>query len=313
MQNLGILDEQYTILSVRHSEFIRLYYNAKHNQTNVNYIIEIKRPGNNHELHHDNFPANEINILNAINNSNNPYILRYIGNGNGILALNNEPPTNVSYIVYENTPKFDLFEYMASQRLPERQAKLLFKKILTGIQLLHNLNIVHGDIKPENILLDENYNPKIYGLYFSCFNANNLMAYLGTKSFAAPEINEMRPFDGIVCDIFSLGQLLFNIVNGMFGFHSTVNDRHYRLIKNHQFDEYWQNDSFNGLNLSQSFKNLFVRMVAYNPNERPSIDQILNDEWMQEINNLNADQMNGLENELRQELHNREIAFQNNH
>ena len=30
-------------------------------------------------------------------------------------------------------------------------------------------------------------------------------------------------------------------------------------------------------------------------------------------NNLNADQMNGLENELRQELHNREIAFQNNH
>ena len=47
-------------------------------------------------------------------------------------------------------------------------------------------------------------------------------------------------------------------------------------------------------------------MVAFNPNERPTIDEILNDEWMQEINNLNAVQIDNLENEVRNEFHNRE-------
>ena len=47
-------------------------------------------------------------------------------------------------------------------------------------------------------------------------------------------------------------------------------------------------------------------MVAFNPAQRPTIDQILNDEWMQEINNLNDEQRVALENEVRQEFNNRE-------
>ena len=47
-------------------------------------------------------------------------------------------------------------------------------------------------------------------------------------------------------------------------------------------------------------------MVAYNPNERPTIEQILFDVWMEEINNLNAEQMDNLENEVRNEFQNRE-------
>ena len=50
-------------------------------------------------------------------------------------------------------------------------------------------------------------------------------------------------------------------------------------------------------------------MVASDPNQRPSIDDILNDVWMQEINNLNAEQMNTLENEVRNELQNREAQI----
>ena len=53
-------------------------------------------------------------------------------------------------------------------------------------------------------------------------------------------------------------------------------------------------------------------MVAFNPNERPTIDEILNDEWMQEINNLNAVQIDNLENEVRNEFHNREAQIQAN-
>ncbi len=47
-------------------------------------------------------------------------------------------------------------------------------------------------------------------------------------------------------------------------------------------------------------------MVAYDPVERPTIEEILNSPWMQDINNLTPQQMDALENEVRAELQNRE-------
>ena len=177
---------------------------------------------------------------------------------------------------------------------------------------MHNANICHRDLKPENILLDDNYNPKIEEFYYSCMNANNLQENSGTLRYKAPEILMNQPYNGIKADIFSLGQLLFNLVTGLNGFKSArQDDQLYRLIMEHNYDQYW--NQFANINLSQNFKDLFVRMVSFNPEQRPTIDQILNHPWMQEINNLNNEQMNILENEVRQEFHNREFqVLQNN-
>ena len=215
--------------------------------------------------------------------------------------------------IYEKAPKSILFNYIKQGRLSERQAKLLFKKILNGVQAIHNANICHRDIKLENILFDENYNPKIYGFYLSCINANNLQQQVGTLRYMAPEILNHQPYDGFKADIFSLGQLLFNLVTRMFGFQSSNdNDQFYTFIRNHQINAYWNQEQFQNLNLTNDFKDLFIRMVAFNPNERPRIEEILNHQWMQEINNLNQDKLNNLEQELVDELHHRELRFNQN-
>ena len=128
----------------------------------------------------------------------------------------------------------------------------------------------------------------------------------GKREFAPPEIFANQPYNGFKYDIFSLGQSLFCLVTGQFGFQSSRNnDNHYTLIRNHQYDAYWQLALQQNLNLSESFKNLFLRMVNFDPNGRLTIEQILNDEWMQEINNLSAEDMHTLENEVKQELYNR--------
>ena len=44
---------------------------------------------------------------------------------------------------------------------------------------MHYSNFCHRDITAENILFDANYNPKIYGFYASCNNANNLQGAFG--------------------------------------------------------------------------------------------------------------------------------------
>ena len=302
MQNLGTLDNQYTILSLKYNTGFRRGYHARQNQNQNDYLIEL--PINNNI---NAFPANEINILNILQNIDHPNILHYIGNGNGPLVLNNQPPITKPYLIFEYVRNNRLLDYILAGVFTERHAKLIFKKILNGIRSIHNAGICHRDIKPENILLDENYNPKIYDYSFVCLNANNIQEFVGTINYTAPEILLNQPYDGIKCDIFSLGQLLFNLVNQIFGFQSArEDDQHYTLIRQQNYAVYWNSPAFAQLNLSNNFKNLFVRMVAYDPNERPTIEQILFDVWMEEINNLDAEQIDNLENEVRNEFQNRE-------
>ena len=47
-------------------------------------------------------------------------------------------------------------------------------------------------------------------------------------------------------------------------------------------------------------------MVAYNPKERPTIEEIYNDEWMKEINDLNEKEFEKYEKDLIKELRARE-------
>ena len=302
MQNLGTIDNTYTIQTLKADKGFYCVFAAIHNQTQNPQLIEVYKNA---------LPANLINIMNNLNALNHPNIIHLISQGNGPIVLNNHPQVNKLYIVYENITHSDLFDYISVQTFTERHAKVIFKKILEGVRAMHNANICHRDLKPGNILLDDNYNPKITGICLSCINMNNLQVYSGTKTYWAPEVLERKLYDGIKADIFSLGQLLINLVTGKFGFGSpSKTDRYYRLIIEQKLDHYWHELQRNNIVLSQVFKDLFIRMVDPNPDNRPSIDEILNSPWMQEINNLNQAQMNALENQVRNEFQLREQPVQ---
>ena len=65
----------------------------------------------------------------------------------------------------------------------------------------------------------------------------------------APEISRPLPYDGIISDIFSLGQLLLNIVTGIFFSPFKENDILYSLILNKHYEQYWNSPVFNNLNI----------------------------------------------------------------
>ena len=304
MQNLGTIDNTYTIQTLKGEEgFFYYIFTVRHNQTQDLQLIEVYKNA---------LPANLINIMNNLIALNHPYVINAISQGNGQIVLNNHPQVNRPYIVYENVNNNFLDIYILNRGFGERQSKLIFKKILEGVIAMHNANICHRDLRPENILLDENYNPKITGFYFCCINANNLQEQAGTKSYVAPEVLSNQPYDGIRADIFSLGQFLFILVAGIPGFNfASSEDIYYKLIIKKHLDHYWEMlESMINLNLSPKFKDLFIRMVNPNPAQRPTIEQILNDAWMQEIINLNDEQMNALENEVRNEFQLREQQIQ---
>ena len=304
VQNLGTIDNIYTILQEKRDKVAYKIYSVIHNQTQTSYLIEVY----NHAL-----PSSLIDAMRYLIFLKHPYIKRVIGHGNGPIALNIHPQVNKPYIVYENiTSNFSLYDYIKDQKFTEIQAKLIFKKILEGVRFMHNANICHRHLNLNAILLDENHNPKISDFYSSCINKYNLDECCGFAAYKAPEVISNKPYDGILADIFCLGQILFNLVNHINGFGcASSKDHYYKLIILKKYDQYWNIlGRAYGVVLSQEFKNLFIKMVDVNPDERPTIEEILNDEWMKEINHLNEEERNALENEIRNEFELREQHLQ---
>ena len=245
----------------------------------------------------------EIEMLNAIKKDNNPYIINSIESN---ISENGQLPTEEKkYIILEYSSKGELSDYisLANNGLKEKYCKLIFYKILKGIQACHNAGICHRDLKLQNILLDDNFNPKICDFGFATFNEKNLKDFLGTLNYLAPELILRKPYDGFKADIFSLGVILLNLATCKIGFfEASKNDQFYRLIMTQHYNHYWKIVG-EGINkISEQLKKLYIKMVSFRPEKRPTIEEILNDEWMEEINVLNKEEFEELENEVREEL-----------
>ena len=85
---------------------------------------------------------------------------------------------------------------------------------------------------------------------------------------------------------------------------TNVNKILYKLIKTKQYNKYWEllAKYKNVKDLPEQFKNLFLKLVAYNPDERLSIDEIKNDEWMQDVTNGTPEYLNFLRNKMINEM-----------
>ncbi|XP_065859809.1 rust resistance kinase Lr10-like [Euphorbia lathyris] len=131
-------------------------------------------------------------------------------------------------LVYEFLPNESLEKFIFSK---DRNKHVLgWEKLLKialgvakGIEYLHQgceQRILHFDIKPQNVLLDYNFNPKIsdFGLAKLCSkdrSAVTMTAARGTMGYVAPEVFS-RNFGNVSCksDVYSFGMLLLEMVGG---------------------------------------------------------------------------------------------------
>jgi TPR repeat protein len=87
-----------------------------------------------------------------------------------------------------------------------------------GMMVLHEHRIIHRDLKPDNILLDDNYEPKVADFGLSKFVAAGATIMQttrgGTLPYMAPEIYEGSEYDWAV-DVYAYGILVYAVVAGM--------------------------------------------------------------------------------------------------
>ena len=248
---------------------------------------------------------NEIYFLQVLNENNNPYIINLIESGEGEIVRNNRKTKISKYLIMENASNGNIFDYILCKKsgLGELHSKVIFQKILKGFECCHEHNICHRDIKLENLLLDDEYTPKICDFGLACLNASNLTKDCGTKNYKPPEINGKNKYDGFKVDTFYLASALMILTTGLPGFLlPNKNDGYFFDIMNENSESYWNKiDGQLGITLSKEFKELYFKMISYKPEKRPTIKEILNDIWFKEINDMkknNQENLEKIENEI---------------
>ena len=262
----------------------------------------------------------EVNIMKMISEINSPSLMKCYESGFSFLTEKGESNIKM-YSILELGNHGSLFDAIKKTQngFSEDVGKYIFLQILNGVEDLHKNGICHRDIKPENmILVGDNYDIKLcdFGYSVKFLDENNQKKKLkeskGTPNYAAPELFEKKEYDGDKIDIFSLGALLFVLLTKKNGFkEAVINDLSlgleyilYNIIKAKKYKLYWKifDKDSKIKSLSSNFKKLYFKMVAYNPEERPTIEQIKKNEWLKEVINATPAQLNYLRNKMKSQI-----------
>lgn len=173
--------------------------------------------------------------------------------------------------VHGETGCIDLFDLIELKtNMTEFEAKLIFKQVVSGIKHLHDLGIVHRDIKDENVIVDSKGFVKLIDFGSAAYvKSGPFDVFVGTIDYAAPEVLSGDPYEGKPQDIWAIGILLYTII--------------FKENPFYNIDEILEGDLKFGSDpndISQDCIDLIVKILNRTVRDRPTIDDIYNNKWL---------------------------------
>ena len=148
----------------------------------------------------------------------------------------------------------------------------ILKQVASGLACLHQCGIVHQDIKPGNVLLDANNNSVITDFGISLKAQSTLrksmreQANSGTMAYMAPERFSSEPHPIPANDVWSLGAMLFELVEGDVPFGEFGGGKQQAGAKVPEIKAL----------ISDDLKRIIYKMLSPNPSDRPTAEQLIN-------------------------------------
>ncbi|KAK6926806.1 Protein kinase domain [Dillenia turbinata] len=159
--------------------------------------------------------------------------------------------------------------------LGENKARKYLRDIVSGLMYLHTHNIVHGDIKPDNLLVTHNGTVKIGDFGVSqVFEDDNdeLRRSPGTPVITAPECCLGLTYHGKAADTWAVGVTLYGMVLGKYPFLGDTLQDTYDKIVNKPL-------SLPG-NMNPQLKNLIEGLLCKDPKQRMTLSNVAEHSWV---------------------------------
>ncbi|KAF9679978.1 hypothetical protein SADUNF_Sadunf06G0072200 [Salix dunnii] len=205
------------------------------------------------------------------------FILKRINHPN-IIRLHDiiEVPGRI-LIVLEYCKGGDLSMYIQRHgKVSEAIAKHFMQQLAAGLQILRDNNLIHRDLKPQNLLLftsDNNEVLKIadFGFARSLQPSDLAETMCGSPLYMAPEIMQLQKYDA-KADLWSVGAILFQLVTGKTPF---TGNNQLQLLQNVVKSTELQ-FPLDNKDLSAGCKDLCRKLLRCNPVERLTFEEFFN-------------------------------------
>lgn len=180
------------------------------------------------------------------------------------------------YLVMDLAPGGDLYcKILQRGRMSESVARNYFHQLISAIRFCHENGVTHRDIKPQNLLLDQNGNLKVSDFGLSALPEHLkdglLHTACGTPAYTAPEILLRKGYDGAKADAWSCGVILYVFLVGSMPYEDSNIPNMFRAIHRRAYD---MPDS-----VSKPARNIIYRLLDPNPSTRLSIEELMKLSW----------------------------------
>ncbi|TEA25636.1 hypothetical protein DBR06_SOUSAS2510051 [Sousa chinensis] len=182
------------------------------------------------------------------------------------------------HLVMEYAGGGELFGKISTEgKFSEPESKLIFSQIVSAVKHMHENQIIHRDLKAENVFYTNNTCVKVGDFGFSTVSKKGEMlnTFCGSPPYAAPELFRDEHYVGVYVDIWALGVLLYFMVTGTMPFRAETVAKLKKSILEGTYSE--------PPHVSEPCLRLIRGVLQQVPAERYGIDSIMNNEWMQGV------------------------------
>lgn len=193
-----------------------------------------------------------------------------------LIEVIDDPNTDHFYMVLEYVDGKWVWEGSGPPGgIGEDTARKYLRDIVSGLMYLHAHNIVHGDIKPDNLLVTRSGTVKIGDFSVSQVvedDNDELRRSPGTPVFTAPECCLGLTYHGKAADTWAVGVTLYCMILGQYPFlGETLQDTYDKIVNNPLVlpDE-----------LNSQLKELLEGLLCKDPAQRMTLDAVANHTWV---------------------------------
>ncbi|XP_014236745.1 serine/threonine-protein kinase nekl-2-like [Trichogramma pretiosum] len=178
------------------------------------------------------------------------------------------------FILMEYATNGTLKNLLDKQKSPltENDAMYLFAQVVLGVNHIHSNNILHRDLKPDNIMLTGRMGDIVkigdFGLSRDLQESN--MSHAGSYYYIAPEMLQKKPYD-FKSDIWSLGVILHEMLTLDLAFPATSMEEIIEMICRNK-PRLFQREQ---LDVSKETKIVVCKMLIKEPSRRPTTKQLI--------------------------------------